>query len=48
LGAKEELKVENRGNGWTLNTFDPTSLEPTALKSLFLKISKLISSGRTS
>ena len=32
LGAKEELKVENRGNGWTLNTFDPTSLEPTTLK----------------
>lgn len=28
----EELKVEPRGNGWTLNTFDPTSLEPTALK----------------
>ena len=32
LGAKEEIKVENRGNGWTLNTFDPTSLEPTTLK----------------
>jgi hypothetical protein len=32
LCAEEELKVENRGNGWTLNTFDPTSLEPTALK----------------
>ncbi len=32
LVAEEELKVENRGNGWTLNTFDPTSLEPTTLK----------------
>ena len=24
-------KVEPRGNGWTLNTFDPTTLEPTTL-----------------
>ena len=32
LGAEEDVKVENRGNGWTLNTFDPTTLEPTTLK----------------
>ena len=28
----EELKVEPRGNGWALSTFDPTTLEPTTLK----------------
>ena len=25
-------KVEPRGNGWALSTFDPTTLEPTKLK----------------